>query len=189
MMETNILRFLNGVSPLSEKDNDDILKIVKTKQLKKGEHWLEEGKANYRIAFIEEGYLRKYYVKDGNEITDAFYFENDICADLPSIIGKTKSVANSVAMQDTVLTAFSYAEFNQLCERSPALEHLNRTLVEITFLRFYDRTASFILKTPKERYDDLVKAKSPILQKATQYHISSYLGIGPQHLSRLRAEK
>src|ERR1700744_145926 len=117
MMETKILKFLDGVSPLSEKDSADILTIIKTKQLKKGEYWLEEGRTNYRIAFIEEGYLRKYYVKDGNEITDAFYFENDICADLPSIIGKTTSLANSVAMQDTVLTAFSYAEFNQLCER------------------------------------------------------------------------
>jgi hypothetical protein len=51
-----------------------------------------------------------------------------------------------------------------------ALEHLNRMLVEFSLLRFYSRTASFILKTPKERYDDLVKSKSPILQKATQYH-------------------
>jgi len=188
-MESNLLTFLNTISPLSQKDSDDVLSIVKPKQLKKGEHWLEEGIANYRIAFIEEGYLRKYYVKDGNEITDAFYFESDICADLPSIISKTKPLSNVVAMQNTVLTTFSYADFNALCEKSPALEHLNRTLVEITFLRFYDRTASFILKTPKERYDDLVKTKSPILQRATQYHISSYLGIGPQHLSRLRAEK
>jgi len=188
-METNLLTFLNTINPLSEKDSDAILKIVKTKQLKKGEHWLEQGRANYHVAFVEEGYLRKYYVKDGNEITDAFYFENDICADLPSIIGKTKPLSNVVAMQNTLLTTFSHAEFNTLCAGSPALEHLNRTLVEVTFLRFYDRTTSFILKTPKERYDDLVNTKSPILQRATQYHIASYLGIGPQHLSRLRAEK
>ena len=69
------------------------------------------------------------------------------------------------------------------------LEHLNRILVERSLLRFYNRTASFILKTPKERYNDLVNSKSPVLQKAAQYHIASYLGISPQHLSRLRSEK
>jgi len=188
-MEINILKVLNSVNPLSEQDCDDILKILKTRQLKKGDHWLEEGKVNYNVAFVEDGYLRRYWVKDGDEITDAFYFENDLCVDLPSIIGKTKPLSNVVAVRRTLLTTFSYAEFNKLCEKSMALEHLNRMLVEFSLLRFYGRTASFILKTPKERYDDLVKAKSPILQKATQYHISSYLGIGPQHLSRLRAGK
>ena len=188
-METNILKFLNSVNPLSEKDCEDVLSILKTKELNKGDHWLEEGRVNYNVAFVEDGYLRKYYLKDGDEITDAFYFENDLCVDLPSIIGKTAPLSNSVAMRRTLLTTFSYAEFNKLCEKSMALEHLNRMLVEFTLLRFYNRTTSFILKTPKERYDDLVKTKSPILQKATQYHISSYLGIGPQHLSRLRAEK
>jgi hypothetical protein len=58
-MEVNILKFLNSVNPLSEKDCDDVLKILKTRQLKKGERWLEEGRANYNVAFVEEGYLRK----------------------------------------------------------------------------------------------------------------------------------
>src|SRR5476649_2395241 len=155
-MEINILKVLNSINPLSEKDCDDVLKILKTRQLKKGEHWLEEGRTNYNVAFVEEGYLRKYYVKDGDEITDAFYFENDICADLPSILSNTKPLSNVVAMKSTLLTTFSYAEFNKLCETSMALEHLNRLLVEFNFLRFYNRTASFILNTPKERYDSLV---------------------------------
>jgi len=151
--------------------------------------WLEQGKVNHNGAFVEEGYLRRYWLKDGEEITDVFYFENDFCADLQSIISKTKSLSNVVAMQRTTMTTFSYPEFNQLCERSITLEHVHRLLLESVLLRFYHRTASFILQSPKERYDELVVAKSPILQRATQYHISSYLGIGPQHLSRLRAGK
>jgi|SRR5882724_1295755 len=188
-MAHTLITALNSIHPLSEKDNDDISGIVNTRQLKKGDYWLEEGKTNNYIAFIDRGYLRKYYLKDGNEITDSFYFENDLCADLPSIIGKVKPASNVVAMQPTLLATFSYVEFNKLCERSMALEHLNRLLVESTFLTFYSRTVSFILKTPKERYEDLIKSKSSIIQKAAQYHIASYLGIGPQHLSRLRAKK
>jgi hypothetical protein len=188
-MEVNVLKFLNSVNPLSDEDCDNLLKIFRAKHLKRGDYWLEEGKVNYNVAFVEEGYLRRYWLKDGIEITDTFYFENDLCVDLPSIISQTKPLSNVIAMQLTSLTIFSYSEFNKLCKESIALEHLNRILVEGSLLRFYNRTASFILKTPKERYDDLVNAKSPILQKATQYHIASYLGIGSQHLSRLRAMK
>lgn len=188
-MPPTLITALNSIHPLSEKDNEDILGIIKTRQIKKGHYWLEEGKANKHIAFIEKGYLRKYYIKEGNEITDAFYFENDFCADLPSIIGKTKPAASIIAMEPTLLTTFAYAEFNQLCQGSMALEHLSRLLVESTFLTFYNRTVSFILQTPKERYQELVTSKPSTIQRATQYHIASYLGIGPQHLSRLRAKK
>ena len=137
-MEVNILNFLNSVNPLSEKDCDNLLKIFRTKQLKKGDYWLEEGKINYNVAFVEEGYLRRYWLKDGIEITDTFYFENDLCVDLPSIVSQTRPLSNVIAMQPASLTIFSYAEFNKLCEKSITLEHLNRILVERSLLRFYN---------------------------------------------------
>ena len=52
-MELNILKVLNSVNPLSEQDCSDIIKIIKTRILKKGEYWLEEGKVNYNVAFVE----------------------------------------------------------------------------------------------------------------------------------------
>jgi len=184
-----IIQVLNNIAPLPEKDCADLSGILGTIHLDKGEFWIEEGRKNDQVAFLEEGYLRKYYVKDGNEITDFFYFENDFSADLPSIIGNTLPFANIVAMQKTTLTTFSYHDFNALCRHSLALEHINRLIVEFTFLRLYKRTASFILQTPKERYDELVANNPDIIQRTTQYHIASYLGISPQHLSRLRSEK
>ena len=160
-----------------------------TEILDKGEYWIKAGRKNPNIAFIEEGYLRKFYLKDGNEITDFFYFDNDFSADLPSILSKSTPVADIVAMNKTNLTIFPYHEFNKLCKDSPTLEHLHRLIIESTFLRFYKRTVSFILQTPKERYEDLVRDQPIVLKKAAQYQIASYLGSSPQHLSRLRGQK
>lgn len=185
----NIIEVLKKIAPLSEEECNRFLNITTPFHLNKGEYWIESGKRNNSIAFIQDGYLRKFYVKDGNEITDFFYFENDFSADLPSIINNSLPQANIVAMQKTTLTVFSYNDFNELCRTAPALEHLNRTIVEFTFLRFYNRTTSFILKTPKQRYEELMISYPKILQNAAQYHIASYLGITPQHLSRLRTRK
>lgn len=184
-----IIQILNSIVPIKEKDRTNLLKIFKIVYLDKGDYWLEIGKRNHNIAFVENGYLRKFYLKDGNEITDFFYFDNDFSADLPSIIGNSNSDANIIAMEKTKLVIFSYKEFNKLCEQSQTLEHLYRIIVEQTFLRFYKRTVSFISQSPKERYNNLFLSNPKILQKATQYHIASYLGISPQHLSRLRGEK
>lgn len=184
-----IIEVLSEISPLGKKDFDDLSRIFTTSTLEKGDYWIQEGKKNNNVAFLENGYLRKYYAKDGNEITDFFYFENDFCADLPSIISNSEPLSNIVAMQPTTLTTFSYFDFNELCKSSLALEHLHRVIVEYTFIRFYNRAVSFILQTPKERYEQLIQTNPRVLQEATQYHIASYLGISPQHLSRLRGQQ
>jgi CRP/FNR family transcriptional regulator, anaerobic regulatory protein len=184
-----IIQAFNHIVQLSDKDCSNLSEILHTTTLNKGEHWIMEGKKNYNVAFIVEGYLRKFYSKEGKEITDFFYFENDFSVDLPSILGNTYPQANIVAMQKSTLTTFLYYDFNELCKQSHTLEHLHRVLVELTFLRFYKRSVSFILQTPMERYNDLMVIYPNVFQKAAQYHIASYLGISPQHLSRLRGKK
>lgn len=186
---TKILQVLNSIAPLSKKDCHCLSEIVKTTHLEKGDYWIEAGKKNYRVAFVDEGYLRKFYLKDGKEITDFFYFENDFSADLPSILSNSTPQASVVAMQNSTLTTFSYHDFEALCKKSLALEYLHRLIVEFTFLRFYKRSVSFIMEAPKERYNNLIKSYPKVFQRATQYHIASYLGITPQHLSRLRGKK
>jgi len=184
-----IVQVFKKIAPLAEEDIVSFLSITKTRRLAKGDYWIEAGRKNTQIGFLNAGHLRKYYLKEGDEITDYFYFENDFTADLPSILSNTPSVASIIAMQESSLVTFSYDDFNKLCEASPRLEHLHRLIIEITFLRFYDRAMSFILETPKERYDRLVSSRPDILQRVTQHHIASYLGISPQHLSRIRARK
>ena len=183
-----IIQVLNNILQLSDNDCNSLNEILTTVSLGKGDYWIRADKKNHNVAFVDEGYLRKFYIKDGNEITDFFYFENDFSADLPSILGNTKPMAGIIAMQKTVLTTFSYHAFNELCKQSPTLEHLHRLIIEFTFLRFYKRSVSFILQTPKERYNDLIDIYPNVFQRAAQYHIASYLGISPQHLSRLRKQ-
>lgn len=185
---SKLIEVLRQVAPLTDEEAKQLMGITKTVQLQKGDFWIESGKKNDLMAFVDEGYLRKYYVKDGDEITDFFYFENEFTADLPSIVSDTLPHANVVAMRKTTLTAFSYHEFDKLCQSSLAFEHLHRLVFQYTFLRFYNRTMSFILKTPKERYDELLSSNPQVLQNVTQYHIASYLGISAQHLSRLRSQ-
>src|SRR5262245_10271151 len=123
---TPLLQFLNHLAPLTDDDCEKMMSITKTIELKKGDFWIKFGKPNPMVAFVDEGYLRKYYIKDGMEITDYFYFDNDISTDLPSILGNTLPVADIVAMKKTTLTVFSYHDFNKLCKAVPVFEHIYR---------------------------------------------------------------
>lgn len=178
------------IVPLTEKETEEFIQITNQEKFSRGQFWIKENKPNERIAFLLDGYLRKYYVdNDGQEITDAFYFSSDFCMDLPSIIGNTKPSSYIVAMEETSLVTFSYSHFDNLRIKYPRFERIYSKFLELNFLKFYNRTTSFIQESPKERYAELLKRNPTILQKATQYHIASYLGISYQHLSRLRSAR
>lgn len=191
LMKTSpVIRAFTAIMPLSEKEIEDFAHITKQQKLTKGEYWIKENKRNDKIAFLLSGYLRKYYIdNDGREITDSFYFESEFCTDLPSIIGNTKPSSNVVAMEDTFLITFSNADFDRLRIRHARFERIYSKLLEQTFLRFYNRVTSLIRQSAKERYRELLQANPVMLQKVTQYHIASYLGISHQHLSRLRSAR
>src|SRR6266700_833909 len=100
----NFVHTLSAIPFLTENDISSFLAICQSKSLSKGDHWTREGHYADKIAFIEKGYLRKYYHKAEKEITDNFYFENSITADIPSIITKHSPFANTIAMEDSELT-------------------------------------------------------------------------------------
>jgi CRP-like cAMP-binding protein len=184
---TKLIQVLRQIAPLTDQDCKRLTDITKTIELQKGDYWIEAGKKNNSMAFVEEGYLRRFYTKNGEEITSFFYFANDISADLPSLVGNPLSKESIVAMEKTTLTVFSYEEFCELCNSIPALEHLHRVIFQFAFLRFYNMTMSSLVKTAEERYDELLARYPQLLQNATQYHIASYLGVSPQHLGRIRS--
>ena len=50
------------------------------------------------------------------------------------------------------------------------------------------RQHSFIFETPQERYIKLFNERPKVLAEIPQQYISSYLGIKPQSLSRIRKQ-
>ncbi|KXX69390.1 Crp/Fnr family transcriptional regulator [Flammeovirga sp. SJP92] len=188
-MLQQLLDELSCISKLTDLEQKMIKDLISVKHLDEGEFWFYEGKKTDQVAFVAKGYLRKYFMVDGNEKTDYFYFEGSFTGDLPSIISKKPCKSFNIAMESTTLLTLSYYEISELAKESINIERLLRKVTERGFLMYYDKATSLILQSPKERYDDLLRQNPRVLQKATQYHIASYLGITPQHLSRLRNTK
>lgn len=185
----NFLKILSTMAPLTPEEQEALAGLAKVVHLSKGDWWVREGLRADRVGFIEKGYLRKYYIKDGKELTDYFYFDHSFVGDIPAILTNKPSIVNVVTMEASELLVFSYAAIEALCSKYHGIEHLMRIIIQQTFITFYHRSASFILSTPQERYEHLLMEQPAVLERAAQYHIASFLGITPQHLSRLRARR
>jgi CRP-like cAMP-binding protein len=64
---------------------------------------LKEGQVCDNIYFIEQGYLRSFYLKDGKEITAWFMKENDVIVSVNSFFKREPSYEYIQAIEDSIL--------------------------------------------------------------------------------------
>lgn len=157
--------------------------------LKKKRHYAEFGVVCRDIGFIVKGSVRYYYIKDGEEITGYFSFENEYVSSYKSYLTESPSLTYIQALEDTELITITRKNMD-LMLANPMLaykmERFGRLIAEHYLICYEDRVSSFITKTPEERYMDLLSTGRDILRRMPQHYIAHFLGITPVSLSRIR---
>lgn len=157
--------------------------------VKKKKHFAEPGKVCNDIAFIISGSVRYYYIKDGDEITSYFSFENELAGSYKSYLTRQPGVIYIQALEDTELITISHTSMQQMLDSEILgykMERFGRKVAEYYLICYDDRMSSFITKTPEERYLDLLNSGREIMQRMPQHYIAHFLGITPVSLSRIR---
>jgi CRP-like cAMP-binding protein len=75
---------------------------------------------------------------------------------------------------------------NALYDKFKVWERFGRLVIEKVFCSAEAKRKKIIATTHEEQYHDFVNAYPEIIQQVPQYYIASYLGLTPEHLSRLR---
>lgn len=158
-------------------------------QLKKKEHFLREGQVCRQVGFIAKGYVRLYYLLNGEEITKDFNFENFFCGSWASFSMQQPSRFNIIAMEDLELYTLQREDLYRLLEKHTSLQKLVRIWMEMMFIRKEEREASFLLDTAEQRYAELLNQNSQIGQRVPLKYLASYLGMTAETLSRIRSGK
>jgi CRP-like cAMP-binding protein len=159
------------------------------KTLKKKRYFAEPGIVCSEFGFVVSGSVRYYHVKDGEEITGYFSFENEFVSSYKSYLTQTPGLNYIQALEDTELITISYKNMQRMLANpllAYKMERFGRLVSEHYLICYEDRVASFITKTPEERYLDLLSTGMDILQRMPQHYIAHFLGITPVSLSRIR---
>jgi len=160
--------------------------IVKAKRLKKKELLLEEGQTCNFIAFINSGVIREYSFQNGKETTVDFVSENQFITDYQSFIMQTPTMQYLEALTDVDLLILKKDGINSLFDRYKVWERFGRLIIERVFCGVEAKRKKIIATTHEEQYRDFAAAYPQIVQQVPQYYIASYLGVTPEHLSRIR---
>lgn len=178
----NITKIIN----LNSVNIDIVKSLFKEKNYKKGEFFLSEGQICNQVGFITKGLMRYYINHDGEEKTYAFSQENDYVCNYESFIPQIPSSKIIQTLEDSTVFVISYDDLQVFYANVYEGERFGRIAIEAVFIQLIQDLNSFYTETPEHRYEKFIKNHSDLLQRISQYHIASFVGVKPQSLSRIR---
>ncbi len=182
-LRTQIERFIS----LSDSDWELLLPHLKIRKLKKHELFSAAGTIGNEIGLVTKGMMRHYYLKDGEEKTTYFYFENHLVASYISCITRQPSQLEIQALSDCELIVFPYKVLEELFDKSQTWQKFGRVLAEYLAIGLEERMVGLLIMSPEERYMELISGnKTKIIERIPQHYIANYLGLTPVSLSRIR---
>ena len=172
---------------LNDADWNQLVPHLKIRKLKKHELFAEVGLIANEVGFVLQGMLRHYYIKDGDEKTTYFYFENHFVTSYISCITQQASLLSIEALSDCELIVFPYQAMKQLFEKNMTWQTFGRRIAEYLAIGLEDRMVGLLMLSAEERYLELIKGnKKKIIERIPQHYIANYLGITPVSMSRIR---
>ncbi|HAN19864.1 MAG: hypothetical protein A2X13_12860 [Bacteroidetes bacterium GWC2_33_15] len=182
----NLIKFISRFVEFTELEMRTMLDCIEIIQLKKNEKFVNEGEIANRIAFTNKGYLRVYYIFDGEEITRDITPLNTFATALPSFISQIPSYEIISAISDCELFVIHKKNLDNMYLNFPKWERFGRRIIEEMFVESQRRVYSFITESAETRYKKLLIQHPEMIRDVPLKYIADYLGIKLQSLSRLR---
>lgn len=169
----------------AEKEFISSLCVGKTYQ--KGDYFLRAGQVCREVGFVEKGLIRYWGTKDnGEEITLHFGKENEFTSNYQSFLDHSASQRSIQCLEDSEILVMSYDNLQRLYTEVKEGQKFGRLICEHLYLQALDQISSIYTDTPEQRYLHFVRDYPDLQQRIPQYYISSYVGVKPPSLSRIR---
>ena len=174
------------VGKLSDTEFELLTSRFELKTLKKGEHFLEIGKVNTQIGYIEKGLAMYYRIINDDEIPVDFGIEGNWASYLKSFNNQSPADLGIKMLEDSILHCVTYSSLEELFAAHPKFIALKTYYVEQSMMDMAQHSADLATLDARERYYKFMREKPQLINRVPQYYIAAYLGIKPQSLSRIR---
>ena len=162
---------------------DSLKPYLQTKVVKKKETLHMEGDTCKTIYFVKKGAVKQYYLSDGKEFIQNFFFEGNMACLFDSFLTQTSSNSYWEALEGSELLVLNYHNYLRIREAFP---EFNMQLTLCMSKMNAHRVNLLLLSDAMLRYKKFIDEEPLINQRVPQYMIASYLGMTPETLSRIR---
>ena len=161
--------------------------LHKSLLMQKGDFFAQEGKVCKQLGFILSGRLRNYYFDENAVEKTCFFATSDtFITAYTSFITSAPSFENIETIEESHLKVISKPDLETLSSTIPKIHIFRRIMSENMYIIMEKRIHSLQSASALERYEQMIKENPDILLNVPLQYTASFLGITPQHLSRLR---
>ena len=178
--------YLSRFVTLSGEDFERIGSMVEVRRFKAREQLTNIGEIENYLNFIMKGVIRKYFVKERDEIVTQLSKEGDmICASV-SFFTRQPSFYIIEAIESCTVASISLDNLESLMKQSPGFEHMGRVVV-IEWLMHKTRWENLRIRlSPKERFLQFVQDEPELVKRVPQKYLATFLSIKPETFSRYK---
>lgn len=175
---------LAGIMPA---DTGPLFAMTTAVSLETNEAYIREGENSRRLAFIEQGIIRVYIIKEnGDEATLLLRGEGKFIASHDTIINRQPSRFIYRALEPVKLLQIDYDVLEEILKTHPEYEPLRNFFLMKMLAESLKMLESFVTQSPEERYRELLAERFDLANRVPDKYIASMLGITPVSLSRIR---
>ncbi len=180
--------YIEEIAHISDVDWDIFSSKLLKREFKKKTTFLREGAIENYISFVKKGVIRFYIPKEfkENEVTFGFCFKNQFVSAYDSFLTQKSSLYELETLDDTTLYSISYADLQEVYQTTQIGNLIGRLTAERLFYIKSKREQSLLSETPEQRYLNLFKERPELINVIPLKYVSSYIGVTPQALSRIR---
>jgi CRP-like cAMP-binding protein len=177
-----------NLRPSTDLEWNEISSYFKELKFDKGVIITKEGQVENYLYFTVKGGTRAFYLKEGEEYSIDFRFENEFTGSYISFLQQEPSRLYVQTLEPTTLYALSHFSLQKLYDKYKIGETLGRLSAEKLLIKYQVRQATLLLDTAKERFQNLRDNKKNWIIRVPQKYLASYLNITPEYYSRLKRE-
>lgn len=190
MNTTFIFTHISKHISLSENEKEFFRDLLQEEHLKKKSFLIRQGNPCHFIHFVNDGILRAYHQDaNGKESTIMFATQNWWITDMHCFLNQLPSMVNIQVVKDCSILKLSLQDLNLLYDQIPVFNTFFRILMQKAYCREQLRTIQNLSISAKERYENFLDKYPYIATAVPLKQVASYLGITPEFLSAIRAQK
>ena len=173
---------------LNSEEVEQIISKFEIQHIEKGKYLLKKKQICNYLSFVQSGCFKVFHVDEDKEVNVWFAFENMPITEMQSFINQKPSEYAIKALEMAEIISISYEELNKLYETIPAFQLFGLRLTEKILSKTIKRLTSFQFETAEKRYENLMTETNHV-NRLSINDLSSYLGITPNSLSRIRSNR
>jgi CRP-like cAMP-binding protein len=177
-----------GLALLPAADLARVEPHVRVRRLAAGAALLVAGDVATEVAVVRTGVVQEVFVlANGDERTRSFATEGDYAGSLSDLLRGGPARTAAIACTPSTLLVVAWPVITAAVAASAGWREMLARATERLYLQKSEREYELLALDAEARYRAFLARWPGLEARVAQRHVASYLGITPEHLSRIRA--